>query len=385
MEEAFRFLPLKEFPHLKGGLAPYFYDWIDHSQADGYWDRWRIEDRYDQLAMPALHIGGWHDIFLKGTLRNFQGMREQGPTNTVRRGQKLIIGPWHHGTPGPEYSGQFYFGVMAGDAAIDVQGTHLRWYDYWLRGNDNGIMDEAPVRIFVMGDNLWRYAQEWPLARTQYVEYYLHSGGRANTLNGDGNLSTDRPASEPPDAFFYDPRTPVPTRGGGLCCYPGIIPGGAFDQRSIEARSDVLVYTSAALEKDMEVTGPVTATLYATSSATDTDFTAKLVDVCPCGCARNLTDGIIRARYRESMSTPQLIEPGDVYEYRIDLVATSNVFKAGHRIRVEISSSNFPRFDRNPNTGREPSEEVELRPAVQTVFHADRYCSYITLPIIPRG
>ena len=382
MEETFRFVPPKDFPHLKDGLAPYFYDWLAHPRSDDYWKRWRIEDHHSEMAIPALHIGGWHDIFLKGTLRNFQGMREKGPTDTVRRGQKLIVGPWHHGA-GTDVSGEFYFGLMANEAAIDVPGAHLRWYDYWLKGIDNGILDEAPVRIFVMGDNAWRYEQEWPLARTQYTPYYFHSDGKASTLNGDGSLSPERPGSEPPDVYLYDPRSPVPTRGGGLCCNAGFLPGGPFDQRSIESRPDVLVYTTPALEHDVEVTGPVTVTLYATSSAPDTDFTAKLVDVSPCGCSRSLTDGIIRARYRESLAESKLIEPGSVYEYTIDLVATSNVFKAGHCIRVEVSSSNFPRFDRNPNTGREPWEESELRPAIQTILHSDQYPSHITLPVIP--
>ena len=385
MDDALRFLPAKDFPHLKGGLAPFFYDWLSHPRLDEYWKRWRIEDHYSQMAIPALHVGGWHDIFLKGSLRNFQGMVEKGPTETVRGGQKLLVGPWHHTSPGPDVSGETYFGLMAADGAIDLQGLHLRWYDYWLKGIDNGIMDEPPVRIFVMGDNIWRYEQEWPLARTQYVDYYFHSGGRASTLNGDGSLSLDAPGAEPPDVFLYDPRSPVPTRGGGLCCSAAFLPGGAFDQRAVEARPDVLVYTSPALEEDLEVTGPITVTLHASSSALDTDFTAKLVDVCPCGSARSLIDGIIRARYRDSLSNATLIEPGKVYQYTIDLVATSNVFKAGHRVRVEISSSNFPRFDRNPNTGREPWEETELRPAVQTVLHSDRYPSHITLPVIPQS
>ena len=385
LEETFQFLPTKDFPHLKGGLAPYFYDWIAHSSADEYWKRIRIEDHYSQMAIPAFHVGGWRDIFLKGTLRNFQGMKEQGPTDTVRNGQKLVVGPWHHATPGPDQSGQAYYGLLAGDQSIDLHGLHFKWYDYWLKGIDNGIMDEPPVRIFVMGDNVWRYEQEWPLARTQYVDYYCHSGGKANTLNGDGSLSPDPPGSEPPDVFLYDPRSPVPSRGGGTCCSPAFTPGGAFDQRDIEARSDVLVYTSPVLEHDLEVTGPVTVTLYASSSAPDTDFTAKLVDVTPCGCSWNLTDGIIRARYRESLSEAKLIEPGEVYQYTIDLIATSNVFKAGHRIRVDVSSSNFPRFDRNPNTGGEPSEEKELRPAIQTILHNDQYPSHITLPVIPRA
>ena len=383
MEETFQALPGKDFPHLQQGLASYFYDWMAHPTADDYWKRWRIEDHHSRMMVPALNIGGWHDIFLKGTLRNFLGMKTSGPTEEVRNGQKLIVGPWHHASPGPDVSGEVYFGMMAGDAAIDINGLQLRWFDHWLKGIDNGFMDEPPVRLFVMGDNVWRNENEWPLARTQYVSYYLHSDGRANTLNGDGGLSPQHPGSEPPDVFVYDPRSPVPTRGGGLCCNAGFLPGGAFDQRSIEARPDVLVYTSPPMEQDLEVTGPITATLYASSSAPDTDFTVKLVDVCPCGCTRNLTDGILRARYRDSLSKPDLIEPGEVYRYDVDLVATSNVFKSGHRIRLEVSSSNFPRFNRNPNTGREPWEEAELRPALQTVLHNDQYPSSISLPVIP--
>ena len=383
LDETFRFLPANEFPHLKDGLAPYFYEWLAHPRYDDYWKLLRIEDHYNEMAVPALNIGGWHDAFLSGTLKNYQGMVAKGATDIARRGQKLLIGPWHHGA-GMDVSGEFYFGLMANDAAIDLHGLHLRWYDYWLKGIDNGIMDEAPVRIFVMGDNVWRYEQEWPLARAQYVNYYLHSDGKANTLNGDGGLSPESPGAEPPDVFLYDPRSPVPTKGGGLCCSPAFLAAGPFDRHSIESRNDVLVYTSPTLEQDLEVTGPVTVTLYAASSAPDTDFTATLADVAPCGCTRTLTDGIIRARYRESQSAPQLIEPGNVYQYTIDLMATSNVFKAGHSIRVEVSSSNFPRFDRNPNTGREPSGETELRPAIQTILHDGQYPSHITLPVVPR-
>ena len=385
LEETLQFLPAKEFPHLNQRLAPYFYDWLAHSQADDYWRQWRIEDHYDKITVPALNIGGWYDLFLKGTLRNYQGLREQGPTDAIRNSQKLVIGPWSHTAFGSDMSGEAYFGVMAADGSIDLQGLHLRWYDYWLKGMDNGVMDDPPVRLFVMGDNAWRYESEWPLDRTQYTDWYFHSHGGANTLNGDGSLSVATPGDEPPDVFLYDPRSPVPTRGGPLCCSVAFFPGGAFDQRAIEARADVVVYTSPPLEHDLEATGPVTVTLYSASSAPDTDFTAKLVDVCPCGCARSLADGIIRARFRDSLSDPKPIEPGRVYRYEIDLVATSNVFKAGHSIRVEVSSSNFPRFDRNPNTGQEPESESDLRPAVQTLFHNSDYPSHITLPVVPRG
>jgi hypothetical protein len=265
----------------------------------------------------------------------------------------------------------------------------LRWFDYWLKGIENGMMQEPPIQIFVMGDNLWRTEKEWPLARTQYTTFYLHSNGAANSLKGNGTLSQETPTAEAVDSFVYDPHNPVPTRGGGLCCSQAALPPGAYDQREVEERQDVLVYTTPPLEKDTEVTGPIQVHLWAASTAPDTDFTAKLVDVGPCsgyGCsgyARNVQDGIIRARYRRSGEVTMLA-PGEAYEYTIDLGATSNVFKAGHRIRVEISSSNFPRFDRNPNTGGRVGYEAELRPALQTVFHDAEHPSHIVLPIIPK-
>ena len=273
---------------------------------------------------------------------------------------------------------------MSNSLAIDVDGIQLRWFDHWLKGIDTGLLEEPPVRIFVMVDDVWRTEEEWPLARAQSVHYYLHSGGKANSLNGDGGLSPEAPGREAPDAFLYNPADPVPTRGGPLCCNPFFAANGAYDQRDIEARSDVLVYSTPPLERDVEVTGPITLTLWAATSAVDTDFTAKLVDVCEDGCARNLTDGIIRARYRESSSNPGLLDPGRAYCYTIDLWATSNVFKVGHRIRLEVSSSNFPRFDRNTNPGNIIAEDSEPRPALQTVLHDTDHPSHVTLPIVPR-
>ena len=382
LPEVFRRLPLGAQPELEG-LAPYYFEWLAHPDEDEYWRRWKIEEHYGQIEVPALNVGGWYDIFLGGTIRNFTGMRERGATPQARRGQKLLIGPWFHGIPWlANPVGDVDFGLASTALAFDFDGLQLRWFNYWLKGVDNGILDEPPVRLFVMGANVWRDEQEWPLARTQYTDYYFHSNGRANSRHGDGVLSTEPPGAEPPDSYLYDPRDPVPTRGGGLCCSASFTRGGAFDQRCVEARPDVLVYTTPPLERDLEVTGPVRVTLWAASSAPDTDWTAKLVDVAPDGFARNLTDGIIRARYRESFARPSLIEPGRIYEYQIDLWATSNLFKAGHRVRVEVSSSNFPRFDRNPNTGRPLGADADLEPALQRVFHDADHPSRITLPVI---
>ena len=384
MENSFLDSPMKEFPHLKGGLADYFYDWVAHPDYDDYWKNLCIEESHSRITAPAINIGGWYDIFLGGTIRNYLGMREKGATEEARKGQKLIIGPWQHTSRGTSVVGSHYFGLAADALALDLDGIHFKWFDYWLKGENNGVLDEPPVRIFVMGDNVWRDEQEWPLSRARPTDYYFHSQGQANSLNGDGTLSTEPPREEPTDVFLYNPANPVPTRGGALCCNPYFAANGVFEQKEIEARDDVLVYTTPPLEREVEVTGPVIVTLWAATSATDTDFTAKLVDVCEDGCARNLTDGIIRARYRDSMVSPTLVEPGMAYRYTIDLWATSNVFKAGHRIRVEISSSNFPRFDRNTNTGNTIAQDTEFKPALQTVLHNGQHPSHINLSIIPR-
>jgi uncharacterized protein len=279
--------------------------------------------------------------------------------------------------------GEVDFGLQASDYLLLPDEMQLRWFDYWLKGVENGVMEEPPVRIFVMGDNRWRSENEWPLARTQYKRFYLHSGGAANSLAGDGILTPEAPSEEPVDAFVYDPRNPVPTRGGGLCCWQSALPPGPYDQREVESRPDVLVYTTTILDDDVEITGPLEVHLWAATSAPDTDFTAKLVDVGPCGYPRNIQDGIIRARYRNSLTQAEPIQPGEIYEYTIDLGATSNVFKAGHRIRLEISSSNFPRFDRNLNTGHSIGNDTDMRRALQTVLHNAECPSNIVLPIIP--
>ena len=386
LQPLYSYRPLRELPPLKR-LAPWFADWIDHPEADPYWQRINFAAQYHKVHVPALHITGWYDVFLGGSIANYLGMLKHGPTPAVRHGQKLIIGPWYHGpfTPQTTQIGEVNFGPQAG---IDFTTVQWRWFDQWLKGLNTGIMEEAPIRLFVMGDNAWRNEWEWPLARTQWTRYYLHSGGRANTLTGDGTLSTQPPENEQPDHFIYDPHDPVPTRGG--CLLPIGSAPGMFDQREIEARADVLVYTTPPLSEAVEVTGSVIVELWASTSAPDTDFTAKLVDVYPDGRAMNLCEGIIRARYRASQETPALgsfsglVTPGAIYPFRIDLWATSNVFQAGHSIRLEISSSNFPHFDPNSNTGHTLGQDDVVERASQEVCHDKRHPSHITLPVILR-
>lgn len=379
----FRTLPISAMPLVsRTDLVRGYSDFVSHPRRDAFWDRFDIRRRIGQIAVPAYHLGGWYDIFADGTVQNYVDMRRSAATEEARRGQKLIMGPWLHG-PLNGLVGEVDFGYRAGDVSVFHYGIMWRWFDYWLKGEANGIMDEPPVRIFVMGRNRWRDENEWPLARTVYTPCYLHSAGRANTLNGDGALSFEKPASEAPDQYQYDPRDPVPTRGGGLCCWAAALAAGAFDQRAIEAREDVLVYTSAFLERDLEVTGPISVRLWASSSAADTDFTAKLVDVYPCGYARNVADGIVRARFRRGTHEEHPLTPGAIEEYTLDLGPTSTVFLAGHRLRLEISSSNFPRFERNPNTWHDVASEQEMVVAKQTIYHDAQHPSHIVLPIIP--
>jgi len=372
-------LPLKTMDQAFGFDAKHWQDWIAHPTYDSYWKVFDVEARVNDIDVPSFNMGGWYDAFLRGTLASYTSMSKGAFSERARRGQKLLIGPWNHFAGRAMSNPALDFGP---EATVDFNALERRWYDYWLKGEDNGVMREAPVRIFVMGENRWRDEQEWPLTRTRYTKYYLQSAGKANTSSGDGQLVTKAPGAGGTDTYIYDPANPVPTKGGNLL--PVSLGAGPAEQGEVAKRDDVLVFSTAPLTQDTEVTGNITMTLYAASSAPDTDFTAKLIDVHPDGKAYNLADGIIRARYRESLERPSLIEPGKVYAYTIDLWATSNVFKKGHKIRVDLSSSNFPKFDRNPNTGHKFGEDAELRTATQTIHHSRQYPSHIVLPVIPR-
>ncbi len=374
--ESYRLLALPEV----ATLAPYYRDWIDHERQDEYWRAWKVSDRYGRTAVKALHAGGWHDLFLKGSIENYLGMRASAATPEARAGQRLLLGPWAHAATSAEGKiGDVVFGKAA---VLDMNRTILKWFDYALKGIQNEYAGGAPVRIFVMGENAWRDEQEFPLARSRPTKYYLDSAGAANTISGSGILSVEVPGKNAKsESYEFDPMNPVPTIGGRLCCGQAI-PPGPFDQRPNEARQDILVFSTPALARDLEVTGYIRLELYAASSAVDTDFTALLADVDSSGYARFLTDGIIRARYRNSTEKAEIIEPGKIYRYEIDLWATSNVFKAGHRIRLYISSSNFPRFNRNLNTGEQTLGATRSLKARQTVFHSSEHPSALVLPVV---
>ncbi len=386
-------LPLKKYPvfnrwavddgaGLTRKLAPYFLDWLDHPTYDSYWKQWSIEENYANIQVPALTVAAWYDIFQSGSLRNFMGIKAHGGSEAARNGQRLqvIIGG-HAG--GPRKVGELDFGPAAEE--FDENSIMLDWYDYLFKGIQNRYATEKPVRIFVMGENKWRLEDSWPLQRAVSTSYYLHSAGKANSLSGDGSLSTAAAHSEVADSFVYDPANPVPTVGGPLCCDVTHLAPGPRDQLQVESRPDVLVYSTPPLDRDLEVTGPVTLDIFAKSSAVNTDFTAKLVDVWPSGFAQNLTEGILRASYRESTTgAPKPIVPGKVYEYKIDLWSTSNVFLKGHSIRLEVSSSNFPRFDRNLNTGKDASTDSAFVKATNTILHDSVHPSVLVLPVVPR-
>ena len=376
-DKAFRTLPLCTWDTAMGSEVQYLRDWVAHPQFDDYWAQSSMRGRSKDITVPIYAVCGWYDLFAKSVFDHVNTVKETSVSEHARTHQYVLMGPWTHGISRNGKVGGLDFGK---DSVIDLSAIQAEWLAYWLKGEGTEVERWPRFRIFVMGRNAWRNEQEWPLARTQYTPYYFHSAGSANTLAGDGRLNATKPGQEPVDRFVYDPDDPVPTLGG---CNLVRCPAGPHDQTKAEQRQDVLVFTSDELTSELEVTGPVKVVLYAATSATDTDWTAKLVDVHPDGRPFNLCDGIIRARYRESVDEPALIEPEKVYRYEIDLWVTSNVFLPGHKIRVEISSSNFPRFDRNPNTGHPFGADAQIQKATQAVCHDSEQASHILLPVIP--
>lgn len=384
-------LPLNDFDEFID-LAPYYYDWLAHPDYDKFWAKLDVERRYSRVTVPTLNIGWWYDIFQVGTVRNFHGMRKKGGSWAARKGSKLLMWAQCHTCPAGTSVGDIDFGP---DNYVDLNAVYVRWFDYWLKGIENGVEDDPAVKIFIMvppdegteGGGFWITAEDFPLPGTQKMKFYLNSDGAANTIFGDGVLSTEPDGNkrhDDMDRFIYDPRDPVPTHGGNMCCYNDLLPSGPFDQSEIETRDDVLVYTSAPLTQDMAVIGNVKVKLWAKSSALDTDFTAKLVDVHPDGFAQNILDRLVRAQFRRgSKKRPLLIRPWEPYRYEIDLGYTGTMFKAGHRIRLEISSSNFPHYARNLNTGKDPATHDQIKIARQTIMHSRRHPSYLELDVAP--
>jgi putative CocE/NonD family hydrolase len=371
-------------------------DTLAHPDDGPFWERFNFERVYDQIDVPLYHMAGWFDIFLDGSLRNFIGLADGARTEAARKAQKLIVGPWTHGPTVHDPAFARYVGDMdfGDDALLDFNAEMLRWYDHWLNGAATGVLDEPRVRYFLMGANEWRSADRWPPANTARRRFYLRGGhsGSAHSLN-DGRLTAEPPeGDEDPDRYLYDPARPVPTVGGNTL-YCGRRGGGRGeenpdfaatagprDQRPVEPLC--LTYSSGPLPAHLDAVGPVRLTLYASSNCPDTDFAAKLCDVFPDGRSILVADGILRCRYRKSRARPKKLKKGKVYELTIDLWPTAWRFAAGHRLRVAVTSSNFPRFDRNPNTGRDPAESAELRIAENAVYHDDERPSHLVLRVL---
>ena len=377
----FNFGQLPADAELTASIAPYYGDWLSHPDYDNYWKQWSIEENFSKIAVPMLQVGGWYDIFSAGTLRNYMGVKAHGANEAARTGQRLLI----------EIGGHAGFGRRIGDVdfgphALENPYTDviLDWYDYLFKGVHNHFATDKPVKLFVMGANEYRQEDDWPPPQARYVNYFLHSGGKANSLRGDGSLGTSAPKSEPSDGYVYDPANPVPTMGGPLCCAQELIEPGPRDQRSVENREDVLTYSTGPLREDLEVTGPVRLTLCVKSTAVDTDFTGKLVDVRPDGFAMDVAEGILRMRYRDSQQHAELMNPGQTYQISVDLWSTSNVFLRGHTLRLEVASSNFPRFDRNLNSGEEIKSGRRFVSAENTILHDAEHPSALVLPIMPK-
>ncbi|MBK8250059.1 MAG: CocE/NonD family hydrolase [Gemmatimonadetes bacterium] len=390
-EEWLRALPLRTVggPQVTGDPAaelrrysPGYFDMLAHPSFDDWWGTFDVAARHPQFQVPAYHLTGWYDALLTGTLRNFSGLRQSAGSDRARSNQRLIVGPWTHARPTAASTriGDVAYGPAAG---FNSESLIVAWFRHWMpaaarAGARVEDFPVSPVRLFVMGENRWRDEDAWPLARARATPWYLASDGTANSSAGNGRLGMSAAVGAPIDTFTYDPDAPVPTGSSGAYSR------APHDMREVERRADVLVYSSAPLTASIEVTGYITLHLWITSSALDTDFTARLVDVHPDGTARALTDGIQRARYRKSRTTPELLTPGQPTEVTIEVGATSNVFLPGHRIRLEVSSSNFPRYDRNPNTGEPFGASAKVERARQVIHHDARYPSRLVLPVIPR-
>ncbi|MGH2854332.1 MAG: CocE/NonD family hydrolase [Solirubrobacteraceae bacterium] len=403
VEEQYSHLPLADAPLARDSPGGGFYrEWLEHPLLDDYWRALSIDGSYGEVRVPVLNVGGWYDIFLGGTLENFMRMRREGGSDLARRHTRLVVGPWAHGSTYGAYP-DHSFAAFSSQDSIDMLAAQLEFLGGQLFEHEptdatarepteraHGATREpaepaAPVRIFVMGANRWREEPEWPLARAVQEQWYLHSDGDAATTGG--GLSRAAPADEPPDTFTFDPRDPAPTIGG-----PTSLPGkfmrtnaGPLDQRPLEGRRDVLAYTSEPLPDDLEVTGPLSLRLHAATSARDADWVAKLCDVEPGGFSRILAEGVLRASFREGLQRQVPVQPGLPYEYTVDLQATSNVFLRGHHVRLLLTSSSFPRFDRNSGAALPPGDvrEEDLHAAEQTIFHDAQRASWLLLPVVP--
>lgn len=372
-----RHLPLVSLDEASGaGVVPAYRDYVTRPAWDDTWAALSLRPHYSQFRTPTLLTGGWYDYYPAQAVDAFLGLRTQAPTAALARSHRLILGPWTHGVNNSSALGEVDFGPEA----RREDGATLRWLDCLLHDRDPASFQAAPVRYFTMGANEWREADDWPPPGVRFVPWYLRAGG---------GLQAPAPPGAGRDEFVYDPDDPVPTWGGNHSVGPynpglyDFVKPGPWDQRAVEARPDVRLYTSAPLAEDTEVTGPVRVQLYASSSAVDTDFVVRLTDVYPDGRSLNVTEGVVRARFRHGLwRAPQLLEPNQVYRFDIDLQVTSQVFGRGHCLRLQVTSSNFPLWDRNRNTGADPATDTGGQVARQTIWCGPQHPSHLLLPVM---
>lgn len=382
-EKYFRHLPVRDLNKASNGPLTEWERFSARTPGDASWSELALSNEGDEFGVPMLWGFSWYDVGVAPNVALYNYARENTSTKRARGAQQMFIGPTSHCMMGAEKKQTIVGERNLGDARYDYTGRYLEWFDYWLKGTRNGALRRPKVDYYQMGENQWISGDTFPPQGTKYVDLYLTSAGHANTLYGDGKLSFERPTSAAADTFVYDPMRPVQTHGGGACCMGTIKATGSYDQSTLEMRNDILVYTSPVLEQDLTVAGFIEVDLYVSSDARDTDFTLKLIDVDPDGVAYNLDDNILRARYREGYDKQVFMKAGEVYRLTFPPMITANTFKKGHRVRLEVSSSNFPRYDRNLNTGGDNFNESTAVVARNTVHHSARYVSRIRLPVSP--
>ncbi|MDE0297095.1 MAG: CocE/NonD family hydrolase [Candidatus Poribacteria bacterium] len=375
--------PLKDVDKAVGRTNTYWRTWLEHNTYDEYWQQMSFEDYFDKVDIPTLHITGWFDNCQWGELYMYNQMVARSP---ARGKQWLLIGPWDHaGTSNPQ--AQLGDLTFTQEAVPDLKSIHLRWFDHWLKDEDNGHDADSKVKIFTMGKNVWREEESWPMPNMKNLKFYLHSGGRANTFEGDGTLDTAMPRNEPSDHYVYDPEDPVPSVLDPESPLPPTdVNVLTMDYRYAQHREDTVVYSSAPLKEELEVTGTAFITLYAASDCVDTDWIVLLCIALPDGKSIPISSAVMRASYRAGAARidspqPSPISPGEVYRYTIEFLATSMVFRRGQRLSLVVTSSLYPAYDLNPNTGAPIGEDVPSRLANQTIYHNAKYPSHILLPV----
>ncbi|WP_370391246.1 CocE/NonD family hydrolase [uncultured Winogradskyella sp.] len=382
MAEALKHLPIQDILKNINGKREIFDKMVRRKPNDPEWYEGGLYHDDMGFGVPSFWFASWYDVSISPNLALFNHVRNNAEDPEVRDNQYMVIAPVLHCRYTRATENTMVGDRNVGDARLNYDEQIYAWFDWWLKGEDTDFKEKTPrVQYYTMGSNKWQAAEQWPPENTKLVTYYLNSGGDANTMYGNGVLTTKMPNKDNPDSFVYDPMNPVKSYGGNVCCTGNAVQGGAFDQRVMETRNDILVYTTDALEEGVEVTGFIESTLYVSSDVKDTDFTIKLIDVYPDGTAYNLDETIQRARYREGYDKEVFMKEGEVYKIDLTPMATSNYFKKGHRIRIEVSSSNFPRFARNLNTGGNNYDESEGVIANNTIHHSKKYPSNIKLPI----